>query len=521
MKNKDENPNQPETAQAPDDLTSSSVLVERAEDARKALLDRPRISLRLQLYLGFFIAYLLAIAIAGALVYIFHRVESRIRFLEVVNEYAIEVEQARRYEKNFFLYGTNLVDALDNVYKAEQILIRNSGELVAVLGTDWKDIMLPSLHRYRDLLESLGKKKDEAQTPAFERMQKEQETLVRKQGQQMTSAAQALLQKEKDALGQTLSHSRQFLILALVFLLLVVVLNAYILSTHILRALKRFGTYANRIAAGDYTPITPARRYRDEFTDLSLTINTMIAELERREAILIQSHKMRAVGTLTAGVAHELNNPLNNITLTAHVLQEDFDGLSDEEKKEMIDDVVGEAGRAKKIILNLLDFARETGSVLEPLQIQRLLQETIDLAANQIKLMGVKIEFQATENLPRVHGDSQQLRQVFLNLILNAIDASQKGGKIEILVVPADEPNYVAVKVIDHGSGIPDHILPSIFDPFFTTKARGKGTGLGLSVSQGIVTKHGGRIMVSSLPESGTTFSVVLPVTTIPAELEG
>ena len=86
--------------------------------------------------------------------------------------------------------------------------------------------------------------------------------------------------------------------------------------------------------------------------------------------------------------------------------------------------------------------------------------------------------------------------------------------------MPADEPNYVAVKVIDLGSGIPDHVLPSIFDPFFTTKGRGKGTGLGLSVSQGIVAKHGGRILVNSQPGQGTTFSVVLPVTTIPAALD-
>jgi signal transduction histidine kinase len=211
---------------------------------------------------------------------------------------------------------------------------------------------------------------------------------------------------------------------------------------------------------------------------------------------------------------------LNNITLTAHVLQEEYSDLDDQERKEMVDDVVKEVGRAKRIIVNLLDFARETGSYLEPLHLPQLLQETIELAANQIKLMGIKIEFQATDNLPRVHGDSQQLLQVFLNLILNAIDASEKGGKIQVLVVPADEPNYVAVKVIDHGSGIPEHILPSIFDPFFTTKGRGKGTGLGLSVSQGIVTKHGGRILVSGIPGSGTAFTVVLPVTTIPAELE-
>ena len=161
----------------------------------------------------------------------------------------------------------------------------------------------------------------------------------------------------------------------------------------------------------------------------------MIQELESREAVLIQSHKMRAVGTLTAGVAHELNNPLNNITLTAHMLLEDYQNLSDEERKEMVQDLVSEAKRSKDIISNLLDFARESGAQLEPLDLKQLLEDTINLASNQIKLSGIRIEFQATDNLPRVHGDSQQLRQVFLNLILNAIDASAKGGKIQALVV--------------------------------------------------------------------------------------
>jgi two-component system, NtrC family, sensor kinase len=270
---------------------------------------------------------------------------------------------------------------------------------------------------------------------------------------------------------------------------------------------------------GDYTPITPVKRYRDEFTDLAVAINQMIRELENREAVLIQSHKLRAIGTLTAGVAHELNNPLNNITLTAHMLLEDYEMSSDKERKEMIRDVIAEARRSKDIISNLLDFARESGSQLEPLDLAQLLKETVTLAQNQIKLSGIRLELHAVGKLPRIHGDSQQLKQVFLNLILNAADASPKGGRIQLMVLPADEPNYLAVKVIDFGAGIPAHVLGSIFDPFFTTKAKGKGTGLGLSVSQGIVGKHGGRIMVSSAEGKGSTFTVTLPVTTIPAEI--
>ena len=297
-------------------------------------------------------------------------------------------------------------------------------------------------------------------------------------------------------------------------------MNAYLLGSRILGTIGRFSVHAKRIGSGDFTPIPPGRRFRDEFTDLAIEINQMIRELESREAVLIQSHKIRAIGTLTAGVAHELNNPINNITITAHMLLEDYDHLSDEERKEMVRDVVNEAGRSKAIISDLLDFARESGTQLEPLDLPELLRETIHLASNQIRLSGINIELQSRGHLPRIHGDRQQLRQAFLNLILNAVDASSKGGKIQVLLVPADEPGYVAVKMIDFGSGIPEHTLDSIFDPFFTTKTSGKGTGLGLSVSQGIVAKHGGRILASSVQGKGSTFTVTLPVTTIPADID-
>ncbi|MBU1277098.1 MAG: HAMP domain-containing histidine kinase [Proteobacteria bacterium] len=493
-------------------------LARDAEQARRALLSRPRFSLRTQIYLGSFLAFLFALGIATALVVSFHRMEGKIRFLEIVNDYVVEVEQARRFEKNFFLYDTNLNDALDNVFRAENILNRNAEELAAIMGDNWRTAMLPNLQRYQELLDKLGRQG--APSPSLSKQERLRlQGLVRTQGQQMVSAALALLSKEKTALAKVMVRSRQLLFYSMGILLLFMVANAYLLGARMLSSINRFGQYAHRIASGDFTPVTPTRSYRDEFTELALAINTMIEELEKREAVLVQSHKMRAVGTLTAGVAHELNNPMNNITLTAHMLQEDYDELGDDERREMVGDVVKEAERAKKIISNLLDFARESGSQLEPLDLPHLLQETITLAGNQIKLSGIKITFQTSGNLPRVHGDSQQLRQVFLNLILNAIDASSKGGRIQVLVLPADEPNYLAVKVIDSGSGIPAHILPSIFDPFFTTKGKGKGTGLGLSVSQGIVAKHGGRIMVSSQEDKGATFTVVLPVTTIPAEL--
>ncbi|MBW2304347.1 MAG: HAMP domain-containing histidine kinase [Deltaproteobacteria bacterium] len=520
--------NPKESSSAPEAQEEQGALGDRyerikaAEQARKALLARRHYSLRLQIYLGFFLVLLFAAGIATALVLTMYQVEDKLRFLEIVNDFMIEIQQARRFEKNYFLYGTNLSDALENVYKAREISNRNAEELNAILGKRSMSPIFPNLEQYESLLEELvALKREDQPGPRHARRKKEIEVALRKHGQKLVSVAQDLIAREKAALSKTILRSRNVHIYALFFLLIFMAANAYLLGSRILGNINRFMKYASRIAAGDFSPITPARSFRDEFTDLALAINQMLLELERREAVLIQSHKMRAVGTLTAGVAHELNNPLNNITLTAHMLLEDYETLTDEERKEMVEDVVKEADRSRDIISNLLDFARESGAQVETLDLKELLEDTIALASNQIKLSGIKIEFKATDHLPRIHGDSQQLRQVFLNLILNAIDASEKGGKIQVLALPADEPNYVAVKVIDFGKGIPEYVLGSIFDPFFTTKAKGKGTGLGLSVSQGIIAKHGGKIRVHSREGMGATFTVTLPVTTLPAEMPG
>ncbi|MDJ0761456.1 MAG: HAMP domain-containing sensor histidine kinase [Myxococcota bacterium] len=495
------------------DLSDDEYLeeVHDAASAKKAFLARPPLSLRLQFILYFLLAFLFSVGIAVMIIMDIYEVEKKITGLEIVNDYVIEIDQARRFEKNFFLYKTNLSDALESVDNAKVILVGNQEDLKKIIGDKKYKETIDNINSYEELLESLRS----ADTQSGQRPDKTIENRLRKQGQKMIFLAQDLMKKERSAMDRAIARSRNTQIYSLIFLLIIMIATAYFLGGRMLRNIRRFESYALRIAEGDFELITPKRRYRDEFTNLAIAINHMVQELEKHESMLVQSHKMRAIGTLTAGVAHELNNPLNNITLTSHMLLEDFQDLDDEERKQMIDEVTEEAERAKKIVSNLLDFTRESETKLEPLDLVQLVKGTIDLAANQTRIAGMKIEFHATDNLHRIQGDSQQLRQVFLNLILNAIAASSKGAKIQIMASPADDPDHVAVKVIDHGVGIPRHYLSSIFDPFFTTKDRGKGTGLGLSVSQGIIAKHGGRIRVDSRMGHGSTFTVILPVTTI------
>lgn len=494
--------------------------IESVEIAQKALRSRKPFSLKLQFFIGCLVVLIFGAGVTTALVMTTNEMGRKIHLLEIINDYVLEIQQARRFEKNYFLYGTNLQNALENVLRARNVLERESIPLKQILGTSAYERVWPAINQYEDLLHRLIALKNRNLNDDNTLAEKKQiERDLRSYGQEMLSFAEDLTLEERNQLNAAIARSKWFHISTLVGLLLIIMINSYLLGHRILTSIHRFETYADRIASGNYTPVTPARSYRDEFTGLAVAMNKMLLELESREAVLIQSHKMRAVGTLTAGVAHELNNPLNNVSLTAHMLMEDYATMDDEERSQMIEDIISETKRSKNIISNLLDFARESSAQLEPLDLAALLEDTIKLAGNRVKLSRIKLEFQAAGNLPRIHGDGQQLRQVFLNLILNAIDASPKGSRIQIMLLPADDPHYVAVKVIDFGSGIPKHIQASVFDPFFTTKGKGKGTGLGLSVSQGIVGKYGGQIRMSSEVGKGTTFTVTLPITTIPSAM--
>jgi signal transduction histidine kinase len=271
------------------------------------------------------------------------------------------------------------------------------------------------------------------------------------------------------------------------------------------------------IGAGDLSPIVPMRKYRDEFTNLVVALNHMLREVEHRHEIMAQSHKLRAVGRLTAGVAHELNNPINNIMLTTAMLQEDYETLSDEERLDMVKDLVEQAERSRRIVRNLLDFARESEMEMGRLEVSDIVDESIALMANQLKLSRIKVELEIADNLPPINGDRQYLSQIFVNLILNAVDAMPTGGTLTVTAEPESDGSFLAIRVGDTGPGIPEHIRQSIFDPFFTTKPTGKGTGLGLPVSLGIARRHGGDIRVEASSDGGTTFTVVLPSLTVPA----
>jgi signal transduction histidine kinase len=490
------------------------------EQVFKALEERPKFSVKMQIYYSFFFSFVIIFGIVTAQLLDIYELEDKIHFLETSNSYLFEIQQARRFEKNFFLYGTNLSDALENLHLAKRVLMDNSERWEEMVGKETVNVILEHLLKYDDVLMSLSDASVDRGSEEYTEVLRTAEFEIREHGQKLVNSAENIMRREKKDLDEMIITSRKVHIFSFLFLFIYIGFIIYFLGLRVLKPINRFLSYTQRIADGDFSPIGPARRYRDEFSMLAIAINKMIKELDHRQNILIESHKLRAVGTLTAGVAHELNNPINNISLTGHMLLEDFDTLSDNERRDMVNDIINEANRSQRIVRNLLDFARESESTLQTLDVAEVLNETLRLAGNQITLNGIKVDMKVMPNLPRIYGDKQQLTQVFLNLIINALDVTQKNGDIQVLLLPSEDPKFIEVKVTDFGSGIPEHIVPSIFDPFFTTKGKRGGTGLGLSVSQGIITKFGGHIDVSTKVDEGTTFTVSLPVTSFPADLE-
>lgn len=496
---------------------NTQVVFDRMKGAKKAsadLLARPHFSVRNQIYVGNVFVFILALIMVIVVVVDNEKVQRKLEFLEFVNEFVSEIQQARRYEKNYFLYGTNLTDAIENIQMAESIFVTNSDRFSELLGgQEAQRGFISKIDAYETLLDALSLREIKDPIPIYTTsFSKEIEVQLRDKGKEVLISAQIMMSIEKKALNKTLSRSRYIHMISIFGLLIFLAINTFLLVRRIYSSFNRFATYAKRIAAGDFSPIVPQRNYRDEFTDLAIVINDMISEIDSREAVLIQTHKLKAVGTLTAGVAHELNNPLNNIMLTVHMMLEDYEELSKADVVEMLEDVAKETDRSKKIIRNLLDFARESSATMESLNLSKLVKNTIKLLQNQIRFSGISLDYQFADNLPKIQGDSQKLEQVLVNLLLNAVDASHDGGKILVIGRLGEKGDTVKVSVIDYGHGIPRHILSSIFDPFFTTKEKGKGTGLGLSVSQGIIAKHGGKLEVSSDEGSGSSFTITFPI---------
>lgn len=248
-----------------------------------------------------------------------------------------------------------------------------------------------------------------------------------------------------------------------------------------------------------------------EINRMADTLQANIEEQSRIEQQIRSTEKLASVGEMAAGLAHELNTPLGNIQALASLASKEVArGDADiAALRQDLADIAEQTGKCSRIISGLLSFARQQHPDLGLHDINRILGEALSLVRLRQEKLNIHVDFAEDPALPYVKVDGNLIRQVFVNLLLNAFDAMPDGGRATISC--SEEEQRVAIRITDCGIGIPAENLRRIFDPFFTTKEVGKGTGLGLSVSYGIVQSQGGTIEVESTPGSGTTFTVKLP----------
>ena len=239
-------------------------------------------------------------------------------------------------------------------------------------------------------------------------------------------------------------------------------------------------------------------------------------ELRELDLRLLQSQKLAAIGELSSGIAHEINNPLAVITQEIDLARELFgpDGCPDPadlaDVRDCLDQIGQQVERCRLITHKLLNFARKVEPVLQEEVLEQVIEDMALLAEREAKGRGVAIVRAYDQSLPKVRTDVPLLRQVILNLLTNALAATPQGGSITLAT--RREADRIVIEVRDTGCGIPPENMAKIFNPFFTTKEPGKGTGLGLSLSHGIVTRLGGTLTAQSTPGQGATFTVALPL---------
>lgn len=249
---------------------------------------------------------------------------------------------------------------------------------------------------------------------------------------------------------------------------------------------------------------------QQELLQSNVELKSSLETLQKTQQHLLHSEKMASVGQLAAGVAHELNNPLGGILIYTSLLLE----KTKKESRDAADmqRIIAETERCRKIVRGLLDFSRQTRIDAAIVNLNKILASTLALVSQQALFHNIQLEQSYDSQLPNVFADVGQMQQVFLNIILNAIDAMQGRGVLTVKTEQAGETDRVRVRIADTGCGMSKEVMAKIFEPFFTTKPRGTGTGLGLAIAYGIVQKHNGDILVQSQQGAGSCFTIELPI---------
>jgi signal transduction histidine kinase len=464
-------------------------------------------TIRSRLIVVFIVCLAFTSGMAAFHYYNIYILEKKIVLMEQFDDFNDQTLELRRYEKNYFLTGKT--EHLEQMKYYLSIIEKSFFELEkqmkVVLNASEYDRCALSLKEYRFIIASIDRPGENRASGA---------QALRAKGKILTSFSEQLISQKRKRLNKVLSQMRAIPIASSAALVILVILISYTIKSDVLRPLMLLQNAAESAGKGVIKPVQPGGHKAGEVSECIAAFNNMILEINTRQEQLLQSRKMASIGTFTSGIAHELNNPINNISLIVDTLIEEGENLSAPERSELYNDLMEQAERSSEIVKNLLEFSRTDQDHFQNISMQEMVEKTKRLLKNEVKLKQVVFQTRVQENLPKVWIDQSRLQQALVNLLLNSIQAMPDGGELNLSIETVPEKEEIRIDVKDTGVGIPAERLDSIFDPFFTTKKEGEGTGLGLSVTYNIIKHHNGRIYVESAPGEGTCFSIFLPVKT-------
>lgn len=411
--------------------------------------------------------------------------------------------ELRREEKNFFLYRDRSFFSLgrDNLRRARTALETLSGGIGQARGLEHGEALNQGLVRYGELLDRLGKT---AGSPGEDAPSAQK---LRETGQAIVEHSRAIAEFERESILRINQKLRLTLIISMAAIAVVVLALVIFVSKSIIGPLRRVQAATRSIAQGTFVPLA-VKNGHDEIQQVFVALNSMVEELKKRQIQLVQAQKLSSIGTLASGIAHQLNNPLNNISTSAQILAEETAGQSDFADR-MMRNITQETLRARDIVKGLLEFSRHKDFAPAPYPIKPVLESAVRLVSSQLgPKVGVTLNIADDVTLLV---DRQRLQEAFINLLINATQAiGGEEGVIDIKTWTEDDQEVIAIS--DTGEGMSADTLQRIFDPFFSTKEVGQGTGLGLFIVYGIIEKHEGTIRCESTPGEGTTFFIRLPL---------
>ncbi len=428
---------------------------------------------------------------------------TKVRFAEIADDLNASFLEMRISEKNYFLYKdpSALKTIKEKLDLSTKTIDSVKSDIIKAVGLKSFERLEMELEKYRKTIIRI---RDNELT--------DEKTLksVRDTGQSLREYSSTITQLERNQVNKIIAQSQKGLFYSFCVILVGLVGVSYTFVFSITRSLKQVENAAYHISEGGFHKVEKVKS-NDEVGSVFKAMNFMSDELQKREEEILQSRKLASIGILTAGVAHELGNPLNNISMIAQAFIEVYDTLSKHDQIDFMTKIEEETDRIKEIVKNLLDFSRPKKPNLKKLNINIVVEKCLKLVQNLIHISKIDVHCCYSQNLPAITIDENQIQGVLINILTNSVQAMETGKNLNISTHLRQDDNIVEIAIEDSGKGIPADLLPHLFDPFFTTKGS-SGVGLGLFVSYGIIKSHQGNIRVNSEEGVGTSFIIELPI---------